>query len=352
MTAIHVTASREYDILIEPGILDELGQRTAAIHHPCKAAVVSDSNVYPLYGARAEASLSAAGFETVSFVFPAGEESKNLGTYSKLLGFLAENKLSRSDIIIALGGGVTGDMAGFAAATYLRGIEFVQVPTTLLAMVDSSVGGKTAVDLDAGKNLVGAFHQPSLVLCDTDTLATLPDDIFRDGCAEVIKYGLLGDENFFNTLAATHVRDNLEPVIARCVSMKRDLVAEDEFDTGARRLLNLGHTFGHAVEAKSDFSISHGSAVAMGMALITRAAAKLGHCDDSVPAAVEAILNKYGLPTAVPYSAEELHGISLNDKKIANAKMHLIVPDRIGHCNIVSIALEDAMIWLRTGGAQ
>ncbi len=352
MTVVRVTASRDYDVLIQPGILDRLGELSACVHRPCRAALVSDSNVWPLYGGRAEASLRRAGFEPVHFLFPAGEESKNLDTYAALLNFLAENRLSRSDLIVALGGGVTGDMAGFAAATYMRGIEFIQVPTTLLAMVDSSVGGKTAVDLPAGKNLVGSFHQPSLVLCDTDVLHSLDRAVYRDGCSEVIKYGLLGDADFFYRLAATPVSEQAEYVITRCVTMKRDLVAQDEFDTGARRLLNLGHTFGHAVEALSDYSISHGSAVAIGMAIISRAAAAMGYCDAALPPAVEDILNKYALPTKSPYSAREIHSLAMNDKKIADAKMHLVVPRSIGQCSIEAISVSAALDWLRAGGTE
>ena len=271
MNTVTVSASKTYDILIGSGLLTQLGERVKALGKAQKVCVVSETTVFPLYGKAVAESLENAGFSVVSFVFPAGEESKNGSVFLELLNYLAENRLTRSDIIVALGGGVTGDLAGFAAASYLRGIRFVQVPTTLLAAVDSSVGGKTAIDLPAGKNLAGAFCQPSLVLCDTDTLNTLPADIFRDGCAEVIKYGILYDPVLFSHLEDKGLDFDREAVITRCVELKRDVVMEDEFDTGARMKLNLGHTIGHGVEAKSNFTLSHGKSVAIGMAIVVRA---------------------------------------------------------------------------------
>ena len=265
MNAVQVKASREYDVLIGAGLLDRCGELIAAVHKPCTAAIITDDTVNALYGERVEASLAAAGYKVVRFVFPHGEENKNLMTFAAAQNFLAENRLSRSDLVVALGGGVVGDLAGFVAATYLRGIRFVQLPTTLLAAVDSSVGGKTAVDLPAGKNLCGCFSQPSLVLCDYETLSTLPEETFAEGCAEVVKYGVLADEGFFSALEEKGVKGEEEAVITRCVSIKRDVVCADEFDNGERQKLNLGHTVGHAIEQNSNFSVSHGAAVAMGM---------------------------------------------------------------------------------------
>ena len=274
MKTITVQASRTYDVKIGSGLLPSLGTEVRALCKASKAVIVSDSNVFPLHGGAAVKSLEDAGFEVDDFVIPAGEESKNGQVYLELVNFLAEKQLTRSDCLIALGGGVVGDLTGFAAATYLRGIAYIQVPTTLLAAVDSSVGGKTAIDLPAGKNLCGAFCQPRLVLCDTDTLNTPPEDIFRDGRAEVIKYGVLYDEALFAHLTEKGLAFHREDVIARCVELKRDVVMEDEFDTGTRMKLNLGHTVGHGVEAQSHFSVSHGKAVAIGMAIVARSAAK------------------------------------------------------------------------------
>ncbi|MGM9661821.1 MAG: 3-dehydroquinate synthase [Oscillospiraceae bacterium] len=352
MNTIHVSASRGYDVLVQPGILRETGRYVAALTRAGTAALIADETVYPLYGGVVEDSLRAAGLRVVSFVYRGGERAKNLATYGEILNFLAENRLSRSDVVVALGGGVTGDMAGFAAATYLRGVDFVQLPTTLLAAVDSSVGGKTAVDLPAGKNLAGAFCQPVLVLCDPETLRTLPEEQFRAGCAEVIKYGVLGNEPFFRELEQTPVAEQLEHVISVCVGMKRDIVDEDEFDRGQRRLLNLGHTVGHAVEACSDFSIAHGEAVAIGMAVITRAAVKRGVCGEETLTRLLALLRRCGLPTETERGAEELYRAALSDKKMAEGKMHLVVPEAIGRCRVESIAAEEMLSWLRDGGLR
>ena len=353
MTTIHVAASREYDIEIGRGLLDQAGAHITRVTGAGRtAAVISDTNVLPLYGQRLCSSLEQAGFRVISWAFPAGEASKNLTTYGQLLHFLGENHMTRSDIIVALGGGVTGDMAGFAAATYQRGIPFIQVPTTLLAAVDSSVGGKTAIDLDTGKNQAGCFYQPWLVLCDPDTLTTLPEREYRCGCGEIIKYSVLFDANFFEELWNTPVKDQVEHVISTCVTLKRMAVMEDEFDTGARRKLNLGHSFGHAVEACSDFSIPHGCAVAIGMAIITRAAVKRGICAQEVLDRLLAILDKYDLPTQTDYPLEALYRAALSDKKISGGKMHLIVPEAIGRCRIESIPEAEIRTWLRDGGIQ
>ena len=252
MKRIRVHASREYDVLIENGLFASLGALAKDVLKGKKVCIVSDTNVAPLYLDAAVKSLEESGFCAESFVFPAGEDSKNGRTYLSLLNFLAEIKLTRADALIALGGGVVGDLTGFAAATFLRGIDLIQIPTTLLSCVDSSVGGKTAIDLPAGKNLAGAFYQPKLVICDPEMLKTLPGSIFSDGCAEVIKYGLIDSASLMEKLANIHARKNLEEVICECVDMKRDIVESDEFDTGRRQLLNLGHTFAHSIEALSN----------------------------------------------------------------------------------------------------
>ena len=343
MKTVTVNASKQYDIKIGSGLLQAIGQEATALEKAEKVCIVSDSNVWPLYGKTVTDSLENSGFAVISYVFPAGEESKNATVYLALLNFLAENRLTRSDLLIALGGGVVGDLAGFAAATYLRGIRFIQVPTTLLAAVDSSVGGKTAIDLPAGKNLCGAFCQPSLVLCDTDTLNTLPQDIFRDGCAEVIKYGILYDEAFFRYLEETGPDFDREAVIARCVELKRDVVMEDEFDTGGRMSLNLGHTFGHGIEARSNFALSHGKSVAIGMAIVARAS----HCPDA--ARIIACLQSFGLPTATDYAAQDIYAYTLSDKKRSGDTVKLIVPRRIGDCDIVPTPTEELLTFLEEG---
>lgn len=343
MNTVTVSASKTYDILIGPGILSELGPRVRSLGKAQKVCLVSETSVFPLWGEAALSSLKDAGFDVCSYVFPAGEESKNGENLLKLLNFLAENGLTRSDILVALGGGVTGDLAGFAASCFLRGIRFVQVPTTLLAAVDSSVGGKTAVDLPAGKNLAGAFWQPSLVICDTDTLDTLPVDIFRDGCAEVIKYGILYDPKLFAHLEEKGLDFDREAVITRCVELKRDVVMEDEFDTGARMKLNLGHTIGHGVEARSNFTLSHGKSVAIGMAIVCRAS----RCPDTPR--ILAILQKFGLPVTTDESVQDIYNYTLSDKKRSGDTVRLIIPRRIGDCAIVPTPVHTLKSFIQAG---
>ena len=343
MRKVRVNASRVYDILIENGLLDRAGELAATVKKPCRAVILSDSNVAPLYAERLEASLTAAGYAPLRFVIAAGEGSKSAESYLAFLSFLAQNKITRSDCLFALGGGVVGDLCGFAAATYLRGIEFIQIPTTLLAMVDSSVGGKTAIDIPEGKNLVGAFYQPSLVICDPEVLDTLPENIFADGCAEVIKYGVINDRSLYEKLRDP-IRPQIDEIIERCVCDKRDVVDADERDVGVRQLLNLGHTAAHSIETLSHFEISHGSAVAIGMAIIMRAAVSLGLCAKDELCDLLYMLKAYGLPVECSYSARELAEIAMGDKKRAGGKITLVIPYGIGDSRLYPIsvdALED-----------
>ena len=343
MKNIEVIASGCYTVTIGSGVLACVGEITRRISKAEKVCVVSDSNVWPLYGEAVSTQLQNVGLKTCSYVFAAGEINKNAATYFALLNHLAENHITRSDCIIALGGGVVGDLAGFVAATYLRGISYIQIPTTLLAMVDSSVGGKTGIDLPAGKNLCGAFYQPSAVLCDIDTLNTLPADTFRDGCAEVIKYGILYDPILFAHLEAKGLMFARESVIARCVELKRDVVAEDELDFGKRMKLNLGHTIGHAIEQCSSYSISHGMAVAIGIAIVSRAA----RCPDQER--ITSLLESFGLPVCTEYSAEELCAYALLDKKRNGGQIHLIIPKAIGECVIQPIPVDQLKSFIEEG---
>ena len=349
MSIVSVNASKRYDIKIGSDLLKTIGAEASALGKACKVCIVSDDTVFPRYGAVVTKSLENSGFDVSSYVFPAGEESKNGSNYLTLVNSLAQYQLTRTDLIVALGGGVVGDLAGFAAATFLRGIRFIQVPTTLLAMVDSSVGGKTAIDLPAGKNLCGAFCQPSLVLCDTDTLNSLPEDIFRDGCAEVIKYGVLYDPVLFAHLQERGLSFDREAVIRRCVELKRDVVMEDEFDTGARMKLNLGHTIGHGVEARSNFGLSHGKSVAIGMAIVCRSAVKLGLCRQETCNALVSLLHQFGLPFSTEYSAEELYTYTLSDKKRSGGTVKLIIPRSIGCCDIVPTPVTDLKSLIEAG---
>ncbi len=352
MKRITIAASRTYDVLIGAGLLQEAGKWIAELPGVQSVMLVSDDNVFPLYGEALCRVLTARGFRVCRFVFPHGERNKNLRTYGQLLEELAAARFSRSDLIVTLGGGVVGDLAGFAAATYQRGIRFMQIPTTLLAAVDASVGGKTAVDLENGKNQAGCFHQPSLVLCDPDVFATLPEEEYRCGCAEVIKYAMIGNETFFHELMEKPVSEQTEHVISTCVQMKRDFVLEDEYDTGSRMKLNFGHTIGHAVEACSDFSVLHGQAVAMGMAAITKSACHYGICSERTLQALQDILQKYGLLAEIRFPLAEMERAALLDKKIAGGQVRLVLPEGIGKCRIETIGKEDLREWLIHGGVQ
>lgn len=349
MKTIPIHTSKYYEVKVGAGLRNTLGEEVAKVCKPGTAAIISDSNVWPLYGKAAEESLKKAGFRTVNYVFPAGEASKNGAVYLDILNFLAENKLTRSDCLIALGGGVVGDMTGFVAATYLRGIAYIQVPTTLLAAVDSSVGGKTAIDLPAGKNLAGAFCQPKLVLCDVDMLNTLPEDIFRDGCAEVIKYSVLYDLELYSHLMDKGLAFDRDAVIAQCVEHKRNVVIADEFDRGERMKLNLGHTIGHGVESGSQFTLSHGKAVAIGMAIVSRAAAALALCSPDTRDNILKLITLFGLPTNTDCSAEVIYTSALSDKKRFGDTVNLIVPTAIGNCVIRPTPVNELKSFIEAG---
>ena len=338
-----VYTSKPYTIRIERGCLQKTGSFCRELFpKSIRTVIVSDSHVFPLYGERVLSSLQEAGFAADSFVFPAGEEHKQLSTFENILLFLAEKRLTRTDFIIALGGGVTGDMAGFAAACYLRGIPFVQIPTSLLAQVDSSVGGKTAVDLPQGKNLVGAFHQPSLVLIDPDTLSTLPPKWFADGMGEVIKYGCIRSEELFSLLEAENISQNMEEILYRCVDIKRKIVEHDEFDTGERMLLNFGHTLGHALEKLHGFSgLSHGAAVGIGMVMITKASEKAGLTAPGTADRIASLLHKFGLPASDTVSLPELLDATGSDKKSAGSSIRIILLRSVGESFIQKMDREE-----------
>ncbi len=349
MKTIQVCASATYEVHMGSGLLSKLGQEAARVIPGRAAVIVSDDHVWPHYGQTALDSLQAAGFHTESLVLPSGEASKSAEHFLKLLEHYTKCNLQRNDCIVALGGGVVGDVAGFSAACYLRGIPYIQVPTTLLAMVDSSVGGKTAINLSAGKNLCGAFHQPKLVVCDTDTLHSLPENIFREGCAEVIKYAILFDEELFSHLEARGTDFDREWVISRCVQWKARVVRADEFDTGTRQLLNLGHTIGHAIEAASGHTVAHGRAVAAGIAMVTKYAAKIGICTDMDKNRILSLLEKFELPVTAAYTTDQLLPSVLRDKKAQAHCISMILPHSIGSCQAHSIALGEIPELLKAG---
>ena len=349
MEIVKVTASKEYNVHIGSGFLDNVGEMLTKIKKPCRAVIVSDDTVFSIYGERVKKSLADNGYSVCEFVFPHGEESKSLENFGKIQEFCAENSITRTDLFVALGGGVTGDLTGFAASAYLRGVDFVQIPTTVLSMVDSSVGGKTAVNLKAGKNLCGAFYQPIAVYADCETLSTLPPETFNEGCAEIIKYGMILDGEFLTFLKNNSIRENIEYVIKRCVEIKRDVVYRDEFENGERKLLNFGHTIGHAIEKCSHLSISHGNAVAIGMVIATRGAYKMGITPENFTEMLIEILKANGLPTACEFTAEELYKISLSDKKRSLDTISLIIPEKYGLCKIEKISVDNLKEFIEAG---
>lgn len=327
-----VHTSGAYRIIIERGCMDAVGARAGELFKAgTKTVVIGDSNVLPLYGKRVLDSLEAAGFSASLFSFPAGEESKRLSSIEAMYAECAARGLTRSDFIVALGGGVTGDMAGFAAATFLRGIPFIQIPTTLLAQIDSSVGGKTGVDLPQGKNLVGAFHQPRLVLIDPDTLSTLPPRYFSDGMAEAIKYGCIKSRVLFDMIVREEISQKIEELIFHCVDIKREVVERDEFDTGERMLLNFGHTFGHALEKLYDFKkLSHGEAVGIGMVMMAKCGENAGITKAGTTSEIIAALKKYSLPVTDEMPVNRILEATALDKKSSGGMISLIMLREIG----------------------
>ena len=309
-------------------------------------ALVTDSNVDRFYGDMAVRQMETSGLRVERIVFPAGEQSKTLDTYAELVRGFAALGLTRSDFAVALGGGVVGDITGFAAATYMRGIDFVQVPTTLLAMVDSSIGGKTGVDIPEGKNLVGAFHMPREIVRDVGFLESLPEREMKNGFAELIKTAVLFDPGLFAALSPRPSLDALAPLVERCARWKEEVVAADFREGGRRKLLNLGHTFGHAIESASGFRLSHGEAVAVGMRIVGRGVPEVG-----------AILDEYGFPQVADVFAPPLglkpgdvRGYMANDKKRSGDSITLVVPRRIGECELVDTPVGELWdAWMRHG---
>lgn len=339
---VNVSDTSESNIYIENGLLSKAGKIIKDKFNCKKVALVSDTNVYPLYGDNIKNQLENEGYEVFTYIFQAGEASKNTAQLIKIVEFMAESGLTRDDIAVALGGGVCGDMVGFAAAVFLRGIEFVQIPTSLLAQVDSSVGGKTAVDLPQGKNLCGAFHQPSIVIIDPAVLSTLSDHFFSDGMGEVIKYGCIKSASLFELLENGNARDNLTQIITECVGIKRQVVENDEKEHGERALLNFGHTCGHAIEKLYNFeTVSHGEAVGIGMVMITRASERLGITQSGTTDRIIKVLEKNNLKTYDTHTDEEIIGAMSGDKKRTGTGIKFVMIDKIGSSFINPIKYED-----------
>lgn len=366
MTVVSVGggAFQPYDVVVGRGLLAGAGQRIAPFVRG-RTAIVSDETVAALHGPALQVSLQAVGIRSEIIAVPPGEASKSFTELERLMDRLLSVGLDRKDAIVALGGGVVGDLAGLAAALYMRGIDFIQVPTTLLAQVDSSVGGKTAIDTPRGKNLVGAFHQPRLVLADIDVLSTLPERQLRSGWAEVLKHGLICDADFFNWLGgegATGVRGDpaaLEGAVVRSVEIKAAIVGADEKEAGRRALLNLGHTFGHAIEAELGFeeaALAHGEAVALGCCMAFRYSARQGLCDPAIAAHVEAVIAAADLPTrlseAGQFAASNLLARMAGDKKAEGGGLTLILVRGIGEAFVSKTETPDAVLtFLKEEGA-
>ncbi len=329
MERVEIKTNPPYEALAGRGLLREAGARAAAVLKGRRIMLVSDENVAPLWLDPARESFVRAGFTVAVFVFPAGEDQKQLATVEKLLEAADAAGLTRADAFAALGGGVVGDLTGLAAALYLRGVDFVQIPTTLLAMVDASVGGKTAVNLTGGKNLCGAFHQPRLVLCDPDTLDTLPPPIYAEGMAEVIKHGTLGGAELLDRIREGAPAERL---IADNIRLKGSIVSRDERESGLRQLLNLGHTFGHAVEKLNGFGIYHGEGVSVGMMIAATAAEKHGLCVPGVAAELRSLLEAAHLPVSTPFTGAEIAAAAMNDKKRRGDSITVVLPAERGRC--------------------
>lgn len=349
--------TRSYNIRIGNGLLDQIGPQCARLKLGQRCAVISDSNVAPRYGRRVLKSLTQSGFDPVAMEIVAGEKSKSLRSMERCFDSFAQHRIERKSFVVALGGGVVGDLAGFVAASYLRGIQFVQIPTTLLAQVDSSVGGKTGVNLRAGKNLVGAFHQPELVLCDLDTLKTLPKRELRAGIAEIIKYGIIYDAKFFrwleNNLGALLKRDPdaLAHAIAVSCRIKAAVVGEDEKEGGLRAILNFGHTIGHAIEAITAYgTYLHGEAISIGQVKAARLSSELHGLPVAAADRIEKLFRRAGLPIDINLSTAQrrkLFAAMRLDKKVSAGSVKFVLADKIGHVdyglNVPDVALNSVV---------
>lgn len=342
---IRVNASGAYDVVIGSGLIENAADYIEKATKARTFAIITDDNVDAFYGDMVCRSLTDKGMTVCKFVFPHGEASKCAATLLEIYSFLCKNHITRADCLIALGGGVVGDITGYAAATFLRGLDFIQIPTSLLAQVDSSVGGKTAIDLPEGKNLVGAFKQPKLVLCDTNTLDTLPEEFLIDGMGEVVKYGMIRSAELFELLEKydiATIKSAAADIIGRCVSIKRDVVEADEFDKGERMLLNFGHTLAHSIEQYYNYTgITHGMAVAAGMKMITAIAEKNNMAQHGLCDRLTTCLERYRLNVTIEPTVPQLAEACLNDKKRESGSISIIICSEVGKSAAVKMPVPD-----------
>ncbi len=344
---VSVKKPKPYDITVENGLLRHSGKIIKSVTRGENCLVVTDSNVAPLYLDTVVDSLISEGFKVSTHVFSAGEQNKNLNTVNDIIGAMVEADLTRSDFAVALGGGVTGDLTGFAAAIYERGIDYIGIPTTLLSQIDSSVGGKTGCDLTFGKNLVGAFHAPKAVIIDPECLTTLPERVFNDGLGEAVKYGVIKSESLFNRLAEENIRSFVNELIVECISIKRDITENDFFESGERMLLNLGHTIGHAIEKYYNFKdISHGEAVGIGMVIMATAAERNGECEIGTAKRITEVLHSCNLPATTGIDLKRLAELAKNDKKRRGEFIKIVLPKSIGNCFVKTLKADELADYL------
>ena len=344
MDTIHIKASTVYDVIIERNSLSRIAEYLQPIKPACSVMIVTDDNVGPLYASTIAEHLKTAGYTVHTYTFPHGESEKNGHRLMDLIETLGNAKLTRKDLIIALGGGVVGDLAGFVAATYLRGIDYVQVPTSLLAAVDSSVGGKTAVNLECGKNLWGAFKQPILVLCDPETLSTLPKEEWINGCGEIIKYGFLDHPELLDQLRERPLLqhpEDVDSIIAQCVRIKAHVVEVDEKESGLRATLNLGHTFGHGIEHGSAFTIPHGNAVALGLLIMAKGAVAHKELEPTIIPMIENLLLSHQLPTTMTIEKDVILEEASHDKKASGSSITIVVPTGYGTSTLKQVTFQE-----------
>ena len=333
MNRIHINVSKQYDVVIGRGLINDVEPLIRPICDSNRIAIITDDIVNDLYGDSVFQELVDKKYDVCKFVFPNGEKSKNINTLSDILEYLAKNEFKRNDTIIALGGGVVGDIAGLSAALYVRGIKFIQIPTTLLAMVDASIGGKTAIDLKAGKNLAGVFWQPSLVICDIDIIEKLPLGIFTEGMGEVMKCDVIGNYGICEKVQKESVFENLENVITNCITLKKHIVEEDEFETiGIRKLLNVGHTIAHGIEKMSNYSIPHGFAVGTGLVWETGIAYQKGICNLNTFETIKETIQKAGLFVDCSYKLTDFVDAMKKDKKNTDNRISFMLPSEFGKC--------------------
>lgn len=340
-----INASVSYDVLIGKGLLADVGKELASRFTPRKVCIITDNTVNGLYEAEVSDALTRAGFSTTKIIFPCGEHSKNLTTYGNIIDALADESITRSDLILALGGGVVIDIAGFVAGTYMRGINYVIVPTTFQASIDTAVGGKTGVNLLNGKNLAGLYWEPSLVLIDPNVLSTLTEERIRDGYSEAVKCAVLADEGIIGKLR----ENDCENAISRCVSIKKSLVEADERGLGVRQMLNFGHTIGHGIEKISAYNVTHGAAVAKGMVAESLGAFRIGLTSNDISGELSDILESFGFDVSLRYDPEELIRLAYMDKKIYDGMIAMIVPERIGNCSMKKLTLDELATLIRAG---